>query len=161
MTPPCATLPALALEAVVSGRTVDLAALGRPAVFVFHGQDTAGAAMAVHAAVRTAHPDPDAVFMASVIDLRAFPSMFHGMVKPELEKAYHKAAAGLPAGADPADWVVLLPDWKGAAHDACGVSDSTRRAAVLVADAAGRVVAHSQDPDPATAALAALADLTA
>jgi hypothetical protein len=109
--------------------------------------------------VRAAFPSPQAVLVASVIDLRPFPSMFHGMVKPELEKAYHKAAGKLPAGADPTGLIVLLPDWKGAAHDACEVRDSTRAAIVLVAAADGRVVARVAGDDPGPAVVTALQGL--
>ncbi len=94
--------------------------------------------------------------IASVIDLRPFPSMFHGMVKPELEKAHHKAAGKLPAAADANALVVLLPDWKGAAHDACQVQNSTKEAAIIVADADGRILARAQGVDLGEAALAAL-----
>ena len=154
-----ATLPDLTLTAVVSGHEITLGSIGRPAVLVFHGQDTAGAAMAVNRAVREVAPDPEQVLVASVIDLRAFPQMFHAMVRPELEKAYHKAAGKLPADADAAGLVVLLPDWKGVAHDTCGVQGSTKQAAVLVADGTGRVVARDQSDDPAAAAVSALAAL--
>lgn len=149
-------LPAETLTAVVTNRDITLNAIGRPAVFIFHGQDTAAAAIAVNNTVRAAYPSPDEVLIASVIDLRSFPAMFHGMVRPELEKAYHKAAGKLPADADSAGMIVLLPDWKGAAHDACGVTNSTRQAAVIVAAADGRILARGQGEGIDQTALAAL-----
>jgi hypothetical protein len=149
-------LPAEKLTAVVSGIEIDLAGIGRPSVLVFHGQDTAAAAMEVNNAVRAAFPDPAEVLVASVIDLRQFPSMFHAMVKPELDKAYHKAAGKLPEGANAADLIVLLPDWKGATHDACGVTDSTKAAAVVIAAADGSILARSQSEGLGAAAVTAL-----
>jgi len=149
-------LPAETLRAVVSDHEINLAAIGRPSVLIFHGQDTAAAALAVNNTVRAAYPDPQEVLIASVIDLRQFPAMFHGMVKPELEKAYHKAAGKLPADADAAAMIVLLPDWKGAAHEACGVQNSTAEAVVLVAAADGRILARVQGDDVDQAALSAL-----
>ncbi len=154
-------LPAETLTAVVSGREITLNAIGRPAVLVFHGQDTAAAALAVNNTVRTAFPSADDLLIASIIDLRQFPAMFHGMVKPELEKAYHKAAGKLSAdllsGDTDADaLIVLLPDWKGAAHEACGVQDSTKEATALVTDAGGHILARIQDDDLGAATLAAL-----
>lgn len=155
---PAETLPAAILTTVVSAQELTLNALGRAAVLVFHGQDTAAEAMAVNKTVRAVYPNPDEVLIASIIDLRPFPSMFHGMVQPELEKVYHKAVAKLPDDVDAAALVVLLPDWKGAAHEACGVRNSTGEAVVVVADAQGRVLATAQGTDLGAAALAALAD---
>lgn len=146
-------LPALTLEAAGSGRSIALNELGRPAVIICHGQDTAKAAIEVNAAVREQYPDPAQVLIASVIDLRQFPSMFHGMVKPELQKAYDKAAGKLPEGADPAEFVVLLPDWKGEATDALEATGSTKNAAVLVAAASGEIVGRHQGDDAGSAAV--------
>ena len=146
-------LPALTLEAAGSGRTVNLSEIRWPAVLICHGQDTARAAIEVNTTVREKHGDAGQVLIASIIDLRQFPSMFHGMVKPELEKTYKKAAANLPEGADPAEFVILLPDWKGEATDALGAADSTRTAVVLVADAAGRIVGTHQGDNSGQAAL--------
>ena len=151
-------LPAVTLTAVVSDQEITLDSIGRPAVLIFHGQDTAAEAMAVNNTVRAVFPHPDVVLIASIIDLRQFPSMFHGMVKPELEKAYHKTAGKLAAEADAPALVVLLPDWKGAAHDACGVENSTREAAVVVADAQGQILTRAQGSELGAAALAALSD---
>ncbi len=151
-------LPDQTLNAVVSAREINLAKIARPAVLIFHGQDTAKAAIEVNNAVRTAFPDADKVLVASIIDLRQFPAMFHGMVKPELEKAYHKAAGNLAPEQTAADLIILLPDWKGQTHDACAVSDSTKEAAVLIADASGKVVARQQGGDLGAVAVAALQD---
>jgi len=155
---PDESLPDETLTTVVTNRKITLNAIGRPAVLVFHGQDTAAEAMAVNNTVRAVFPNPDDVLIASVIDLRQFPSMFHGMVKPELEKAYHKTAGKLPSEADATALVVLLPDWKGAAHDACGVQNTTREAVVVVADAQGRVLTRAQVADLGATALAALSE---
>lgn len=152
-------LPDLSLTAVVSGRDINLGAIGRPAVLVFHGQNTAPAAVAVNNAVRAAYVDPADVLVASVIDLRQFPGMFHAMVRAELEKAYHRAAAKLSPGSSAAELVVLLPDWQGTAHTACQVEDSTRTAAVLVADGSGRIVLRNQDDEPTAGIVAALQGL--
>lgn len=152
-------LPALTLEAAGSGRSISLKGLGRPAVIICHGQDTAKAAIEVNTTVREQYADPARVLIASVIDLRQFPAMFHGMVKPELQKAYDKAAGKLPAGADPAELVVLLPDWKGEATDALEAAGSTKEAVVIVADATGAIVGRHRGEGAGQATLATLADL--
>jgi len=152
-------LPDVTLTAAGSERKVNLRQIGVPAILVFHGQDTGDAALEVNKAVRKQYPTVDEVFIASVIDLRSFPSMFRGMVQPVLEKAYHNAAGRIPAEADPADLVVLLPDWEGSVHDAAGVTGSTEQAAVVVADRSAGIICLDQSENLAEAALSALAGL--
>ena len=152
-------LPDLTLNAAGSRHDFKLSAFGVPTVLVFHGQNTAEAALEVNKTVRAAHPDPSQVAIASIIDLRSFPSMFHGMVKPELEKAYLKASSKLPEGTDARDYVILLPDWDGSVTDTLGISNSTSTAAIMVADAAGNVVGTEQGENLGDAALKLLTGL--
>lgn len=152
-------LPEVTLKAAGSEREVALRGIGIPSILIFHGQDTADAALEVNKAVRREHPSADDVFIASVIDLRSFPSMFHGMVEPALEKAYFNAAGKVPEGSDPKDLVVLLPDWDGAVHDAVGVKDSTRDAALVLVDSQARIVRVEQGGQLAEMAMSALEGL--
>ena len=152
-------LPDLTMTAAGSRHDFKLSAFGMPTVLVFHGQNTADAALEVNKTVRAVHPDASQVAIASIIDLRSFPSMFHGMVKPELEKAYLKASSKLPEGADARDYVILLPDWDGSATDTMGISNSTSSAAIVVADAAGNVIGTEQGEDLGAAALKLLTGL--
>jgi hypothetical protein len=154
-----ARLPDVTLTAAGSEREVNLRQIGVPVILVFHGQDTGDASLEVNKAVRNQYPGVDEVFIASVIDLRSFPSMFRGMVQPALEKAYHNAAGRLPAEADAADLVVLLPDWDGSVHDTVNIKGSTEKAAVVVADGDARILCLDQGDNLAEAALAALAGL--
>jgi hypothetical protein len=149
-------LPEAVLTAIVSGREISLRGIDAPLVLIFHAQDTALTALEVNRAVRGVYPDAREVVIASVIDLRSFPTMFKGMVKDELEKAYHNSTSRLPTGADPADHVILLPDWKGTVHDALGVNDSNAQAAVVVADREGLILCRAQEGDLGSLALAAL-----
>ena len=152
-------LPDATFTAVVSGREISLRETGIPLVLVFHAQDTARDALEVNKAVRRAHPDPAEVLIASVIDLRSFPSMFRGMVNSELEKAYHNAAGRLPEGIDPADHVVLLPDWDGTVFDSLGIENANAQAAVVVADRQGRILCQAQENDLGAQALDALRNI--
>ena len=149
-------LPEAVLTAIVSGREISLRNIGAPVVLIFHAQDTARIALEVNRAVRGVYPDAREVVVVSVIDLRSFPVMFKGMVENELEKAYHNSVSRLPAGADPADHVILLPDWKGTVHAALGVKDSNAQAAVVVADREGQILCRVQEGDLGRLALAAL-----
>ncbi|MEN8006513.1 MAG: hypothetical protein ABFS42_05825 [Candidatus Krumholzibacteriota bacterium] len=160
---PAKLLPAATLTAVVSGREISLREEGVPLVLVFHAQDTAPDAVEVNKAVRRIHPDPAEVLVASVIDLQSFPSMFRGMVKGELEKAYHNAAGRVPEGNDPADHVVLLPDWDGSVFAALDIKNANAQAAVVVADRQGRILfqaqANDHEDDLGTLAVEALRNL--
>lgn len=152
-------LPDVNLTAAGSEREVNLRKIGVPTILVFHGQDTGDAALQVNKAVRKRFPGVDKVFIASVIDLRSFPGMFRSMVQPAMEKAYFNAAGKLPTEADPADLVILLPDWEGSVHDTLGVKGSTEQGAVVVADREGRIVCIDQSENLAETALTALAEL--
>jgi hypothetical protein len=152
-------LPDVTLTAAGSSREVNLRGIGVPVILIFHGQDTGEAALEVNKSVRKLYPGVDEVFLASVIDLRSFPSMFRSMVQPAIEKAYYNAAGKVPPEADPADLVVLLPDWDGAVHEAVGITGSTDKAAVVVVDAAANILFIDQGDDPAGAALNALAEI--
>jgi hypothetical protein len=160
-TPPnhAAQLPDVTLTAAGSEREVNLRNIGVPAILIFHGQDTGDAALEVNKAVRKRYPGVDEVFIASVIDLRSFPRMFRSMVQPALEKAYFNAASRIPTDADPADLVVLLPDWEGIVHDTVGVKGSTEQGVLVVVDRKARIVCLDQSDNLAEAALTALAGL--
>ncbi len=152
-------LPDATFKAVVSGREISLRETGIPLVLVFHSQDTARDALEVNKTIRGVHPDPAKVLVASVIDLRSFPSMFRGMVESELAKAYHNAAGRLPAGVEAADHVVLLPAWDGAVFDELGIKNANAQAVVVVADGQGRILSQARQDDLGAQALAALENI--
>lgn len=153
-------LPGLKLNAVGSRQEFKLNKLGRPTVLICHGQDTAKAAFEVNNAVREKYPDADEVIIASIIDLSAFPSMFQGMVKPELDKAYLKASGKLSPDLDPKDYVILLPDWDGEVTGAVEATGSTKNAVVVVADDRGKVIGSANSGDLGKAALKWLEKIT-
>lgn len=148
--------PAYSLTAVKSGRVIsNQANKGQVVVLIFHGRETVQAAVDVNTAVRPEYSDPKAVVLASVLDLSIVPRLLQGAVKPMLEQAYEQGAQQIPQGYNPADFVFLLPDWKGEATKAFKVKDTSKQGAVVVIDAAGKVVGSYQGPalGPATLAL--------
>jgi len=153
-------LPSIILHAAGSRQDFKLSRLGQKAVLVCHGQDTAKAAFEVNNTVREKYPDADEVLIASIIDLSSFPSMFQGMVKPELDKAYLKAASKLSEGLEPRDYVIILADWDAEATEALEAKGSTKQAVVIVADAKGQVVGRCAEGDLGAAALKFLAEMT-
>ena len=141
--------PDITLQAVESDRTVKPRQPdARYLVLVFQSQKTARAMAPIQDKVRRKFPAAEDVRIASVVDLRGVPRMFRGMAKSALKQAYHDAADHLPAdwpSADPADYVIILPDWKGDVFKAFGIADANEKAAAIVIDQQGIVLGSSQD----------------
>lgn len=147
--------PAFSLTAVKSGRTVgNKASQGQVVVLIFHGRETVHAAVEVNTAVRPDFPNPRKVALASVLDLSIVPRLLQGAVKPMLEQAYDQAAREVPKEYDPADFVFLLPDWKGDVTKAFHVKDTGKQGAVVVITPAGQVVGSYQGTELGAQALA-------
>ncbi|CAA9488766.1 MAG: hypothetical protein AVDCRST_MAG25-3239 [uncultured Rubrobacteraceae bacterium] len=135
-------------------RLRDLA--GRRVVLVFHLQGTAPTARAMNRAVRERFPDPEEVFIASVIDLSIVPSLYWMTVGLVLARAYEQAARELPPDVDPADYLVILPDWNGRVSRDYGVRNTDRAAAIVVVDEDSEIAVSYQGERPVEAVLEAL-----
>jgi Redoxin len=147
------------LLAAGSGRRVRLRELaGRKVVLVFHLQGTAPTARAMNRAVRERFPDAEEVFIASVIDLSIVPSLYWMTVGLVLNSAYEQAARELPPDVDPAEYLVILPDWGGRVSRDYGVRNTGRAAAIVVVDEDSNVSLSYQGERPVEAVLEALED---
>lgn len=131
---------------------------GRKVVLVFHLQGTAPTAREINRAVRQRFPDPEEVFVASVIDLSIVPPLYWMTVGLILGSAYEQAARELPPNADPAEYLVILPDWGGRVSREYGVRNTGRAAAIVVVDEASNVTLSYQGERPVEAVLEALED---
>ena len=129
---------------------------GRKVVPVFHLQGTAPTARAMNRAVRERFPDPEEVFIASVIDLSIVPSLYWMTVGLVLNSAYEQAARELPPDVDPAEYLVILPDWGGRVSRDYGVRNTGRAAAIVVVDEDSNVTLSYQGERPVEAVLEAL-----
>jgi hypothetical protein len=129
---------------------------GRRVVLVFHLQGTAPTARSVNRAVRERFADPEDVLIASVIDLSIVPPFYWMTVGLVLGSAYEQAARELPAGVDPEEYVVILPDWGGRVTRDYGIRRTDRAAAIVVLDRGSNVVLHYQGERPVEAVLGAL-----
>ena len=107
---------------------------GRPLVLIFHLQGTAPTAREINRAIRALYPSPDEVMVASVIDLSIVPPLYWMTVALVLNQAYERAATELPDDVEPADYVVILPDWDGFVSRAYGVRRTNRAAAIVIVD---------------------------
>jgi hypothetical protein len=70
-----------------------------------------------------------------------------------MDKGYRDIAARLPDHLDPADYVLILPDWKGQAVRAVGLSSPLRRPSLAVLGSGGLLLGVHQGEDLAEAAL--------
>jgi hypothetical protein len=151
-----ATVPPFQATAAVSGRTVSHADLSGDGVLVVHGAKTADAAKEVSKAVRTKWPQTGQVFLASIVDLRAFSGIWKRVAEAQLKSTYEKLAAkASEAGMDPKEQVLICPDWDGAIAQALGIVEPDQEAAALVVRK-GKVVTVARGKGIAQQVVAAL-----
>lgn len=132
--------PDFTLTAIASGREVSVARFAqRPLVLIFASQNTTALVGEINGAVRAQLPLPTQATIASVFDFGNVPPLFHGMIKFMLKRAYKQAAQGVPPGFDPADYILILPDWTGQVRKQFGIDGVDKAAAVVVIDRAGKV----------------------
>lgn len=142
--------PLFTLPTVATGRTFDLAAYrGRPVILMFVDQTTARATRDVVIALRQRIPSHDLLPIAIVVDLSVIPKLLRGIAEGFMERAYQEEAAGVPSGFDPADHLMLLPDWSGEVAALYGVGDAGKQIAIVAVDPAGVVHGTYQGPNAA------------
>lgn len=153
-------VPSFRLTAAVSGRVIGPSLDGAPPlVLLFHNQHSLDAVRDVQQSVRQRYPSAREVVVASVADVSKAPRLLRGVVEAALKHAYTEASKFVPAGLDPADYVIILPDWSGAVTKAFGVGNVDREGEVVVIDDKGRLVGKYRGQQPGQAALALLATL--
>ena len=148
-----AKIPSVTLTAAGSRRKLCLDQLDVPAVLFFLWIDTINLAEEINLAVRRRYPQASQLLVANLADLRGVPGLLHGSVRREMEKGYRDIAARLPDHLDPADYVLIVPDWKGQAVRAVGLSSPLRRPSLAVLDRGGLLLGVHQGDDLADAAL--------
>lgn len=131
----------LTLTAIGSGRTLSLGAPGVTTLLICFAQETHGGIEPVEAAVRERWPSAADVLVAHVVDLHKVPSMFRRVAEGIMTKEHQQAVEALPAGYDPYDHVVILPDWRGAVASTLGLEDPTKQLGWAVLNPAGTVLA--------------------
>jgi hypothetical protein len=139
-------MPYSSLEAVGSGRIIDVASLDRPAVFICFAEATQHGADPVEAAVRARYTASQ-VLVGHVIDLHTVPSLFRGMARGILDQEHAKAVAEMPSRETAEDYVVMLPDWDGAFVNALGLDDVSQHLGVAVFAVGGTLLGTVQGED--------------
>jgi prolycopene isomerase len=147
--------PTAKLKAVGSGREVTLNSISKPAVLLFHTQDTADDAAKVNATLRavTAYDTPDKLFIANVVDLHSVPKLFRGFAENAMKDSYKQAASTLPQGHKPEEYVIILPDWDVSVTKGFGMDDTSKVMGLAVLNAQGGVVGTYQGAEPGAHAL--------
>ena len=70
-----------------------------------------------------------------------------------MEKEYRQAAAAIPSGYDPADHLILLPDWNGEVTRAYRAADLGQAVHLFLIGPDGLTRGQYHGPDPAARAL--------
>lgn len=149
--------PNFSIIAAGSGRRIGLRKQAdRKVVLIFHLQGTAPTARELNRAIRERFPDPGEVFVASVIDLSIVPPVYWMTVGLVLGSAYEQAARELTPDVDPAEYLVILPDWGGRVSRDYGVRNTGRAAAIVVIGEDSEVIGSYQGERPVEAVLALL-----
>jgi hypothetical protein len=153
-----APAPGFVLQALGSGRTVshrDGAAL----LLVFHDQNTVDKVQAMQEAIRSQYADAQQLKIASVVNMKPVPVFLRSTAETIMKGSYAKAAAAMPPGLDPADYVVILLDWDGSVSAAYGAQKIERQPRLVLVDAGGTVQGIHQGEEIRQQALAMVQSL--
>lgn len=146
--------PPFSLQAVATGRIFSPADyLGRAVLLIFADHNTARSTQAVVERLRRRYPQFERLAIAVVIDARIVPRLFRGAVEGLMEKEYRQAAAAIPKGYDPADHLILLPDWGGEIIRAYGAAGLGQAVHLFLIGPDGLTKGEYHGPDPAARAL--------
>lgn len=146
--------PPFSLHAVPTKRKVNMPpGNGAPAMMLFVGAQTATSMESVVRDVRRRYPDPSQLLIINVVDLRGVPRLLRSTAETIMRAAYDKAAEQIPNGHDPAEHLILLPDWKGLLFKAYGIPDVNKYLALVMVDEDGAIRGHYHGPDIGEAAV--------
>ena len=111
-----------------------------PTVVICLAQETEKDAATVEDAVRERFANASDVLIVDVIDLRTVPGMFHKMAEGILASEHKKAVEALADGLEPADHVIMLPDWDGAVAKSFNLPEPSKQVGGAVLSADGDVM---------------------
>jgi hypothetical protein len=151
---PGAGAPPFTLKALGSGRTVRHAPNEAALLLVFHDQNTVDMVQAMQEALRSRYADARQLQVASVVNMKPVPVFLRSTAESVMKGSYSKAAAVMPAGLDPADYVVILLDWDGSVSNAYGAHKIDRQPRLVLLDNQGIVQGVHQASEIQQGALA-------
>jgi len=142
-------ITAKTLIAIGSERKIPLQEIGIPAVLIFHGRETAGAAKVINRPIRDRYPSSSQLTVASVVDMHSVPRLLRGMAEGIMLQAYQEASNELPDDMPVEDYMLLLPDWDGGVTRSVGLRDTNRKAGIAVLDSQGNILGvYQAEADP-------------
>lgn len=145
--------PQFSLNAIASGRAFRLADYkGKPVLLLFVDYNTGRSTREVVISLRQKYPEFERLPIALLVDLRVVPRLLRGTAARFMETAYKQAAGEVPAGYDPADHLILLPDWSGNVFDAYHVGQVNQQMQLVVIGPDGDIQSAYQGPDSVRAA---------
>lgn len=140
--------PTFKLTTIGSKRLFSLAELrGQWVMLLFADYSTATAARQTVEVVRRRFPDHTEIAIAIIIDLQMIPRLLHGAAERFIEGAYRDASKEIPDGFDPADHLIMLPDWSHKIAAGYGIGNVSQFPAVVLIDPEGKIAAGYQVPD--------------
>ncbi|MBP7961303.1 MAG: hypothetical protein KBG20_04705 [Caldilineaceae bacterium] len=141
-------MPATVFTAAGSKRKLDLRHLPAPTLLLFHDQHAAETATAINLAVRQKLPAATQILIGSVPDLSGVPRLFRGVAQAAMDKGYRDGATQMSAGYDPADYILILPDWDGSVTKFTGFANLGSAPGVLLVGQDGAVLGQAQGTNP-------------
>ena len=146
--------PPFALQAIASGRIFRPADYRDRAVLLIFGNHLTGrGAQAVVERLRPRYPRFEQLAIAVVVDAHIVPRLFRGAVEGLMEKEYREVATLIPPGFDPADHLILLPDWSSEVTRAYHAGDLNHHVHLVLIGPDGVVRADYHGPEPAAKAV--------
>jgi hypothetical protein len=146
--------PPFALKAIATGRLFRPADYrDRAVLLIFANHLTGRSTQTVVERLRRRYPQFEQLAIAVVVDARIVPRLLRGTVERLMEKEYHQAASAIPTGFDPADHLILLPDWGGEVMRAYPLGDLNLHVHLVLIGPGGLVYADYHGPETAARAV--------
>ena len=146
--------PLFRLEATSTERIVGLPdSLPKVLVLLFQDQNTIDTAREVNSTIRGVYEESDDLIVATLVDMSGVPRFMRKMAQKMLHRAYKDAAESIPDDRDPADFIILLPDWSGSVFKQFGAKDVTKKALMVIIDHEGNIVLRKQGGNLGKAAI--------
>jgi hypothetical protein len=146
--------PQLDLQAVATGRRFDLGLYhDRTVLLIFVSAFEARSTRDVVIPIRQQFPEFNRLPIAIIINLKPVPKLLRTTVSSFMEAAYREAAADVPPGFNPADHLILLPDWTGAVTNKYGINHSKAGMYLLVIGRGNKLTGAFHGPEATNRAI--------
>ncbi len=143
--PSLSPAPHFDLQAIVTGRRINpQTCASRAVLLIFHNQNTLDAVREVQEAVRTHYSDPNRLQVVNIVELSGVPRLLRSAVETLMRAGYKQGISHVPVGLDPADYVIILPDWQGEVTQAFRMTNVGKQAGLALIDGQWRLCARYQ-----------------